>query len=479
MSAVAADCRDWSLYVGGASLETGEWWPVHAPYGGAQVARLAWGERADAERAIVAAAAAMRAPLAVEARAAVLRRIADALIEQREQMAEVLCREAGKPVKAGRVEVERAAGTFRHAAIEALRLAGEVVPLADGPDGSAPRVGFTLRKPIGVVAAITPFNFPLNLAAHKVAPALAAGCAVVLKPAEKAPGAARLLVQLAAEAGLPAGWLNLVAGPPEEVAGAFADDPRVGLISFTGSSRVGWALAGRAPTKRVALELGNVAPVIVGRDADLARAAEKIAAAGFGFSGQTCISVQRVLVHANVAGGLLAELTPRVEALVCGDPADPATDVGPLITAEATDRLLGWIEDARAAGARVLTGGRVEGGILLPTLVADPPAGSPLVRAEAFGPVVAIETFARFGDAIASANATDFGLQAAVFTDSAADVLRAARELRFGAVIHNDAPTFRQDHMPYGGVKLSGNTREGPARAIREMTEECLVVLDG
>jgi acyl-CoA reductase-like NAD-dependent aldehyde dehydrogenase len=476
---VAAEIPAWSMVIDGDAVDTGEWLDVRSPYSGELVARVAWGTAASAERAVAAGESAMRRPLAVEERHAVLLRIADGVLARRDEIAGTLCREAGKPWKAALVEIDRAVSTFRRAGEEALRIAGEVVPLSDGPNGQSPKIALTLRKPVGVIGAITPFNFPLNLAAHKVAPALAAGCAVVLKPAEKAPGAARMLASIAAEAGLPAGWLNVVTGPAAELVQVLLDDPRVALISFTGSAAVGWDLAARAPTKRVALELGNVTPLIVEADADVRAAAASVVAGGFGFAGQTCLSVQRVLVHDAVADHFLDELIPRVTALRCGDPEDPQTDVGPLITAEAAERVLGWIEEARASGARVLAGGDLDGQVLQPTVVTGVRAPSPLLDSEVFGPVVAVTPYAELRDAIAQANGTELGLQAAIFTAATSSALRAARELRFGAVIVNDSPTFRQDHMPYGGVKLSGNTREGPARAIREMTEECLVVLDG
>jgi acyl-CoA reductase-like NAD-dependent aldehyde dehydrogenase len=358
-----------------------------------------------------------------------------------------------------------------------MTLAGEMVPM-DGTAAGAGKLGFTLRLPVGIIAAITPFNFPLNLVAHKIAPALAAGCAVVLKPAEKTPMSALFLAGLLMEAGLPAGWLNVVVGEPEPIAGVMLSDERVRLVTFTGSAAIGWRLRERAGARRVTLELGNSTPVIVAADADLELVAAKIAATAYAFSGQSCISIQRVLVHRDVADELLAKLQPRVEALTVGDPADPATDVGPLITQAAADRVRGLIDAAVAAGARLVTGGGGTGTLIAPAILCDVTPSMDVFASEVFGPLIAMTAFADLDEAIALANATEYGLQAAIFTRDLASALRAARELRFGGVMINETPTFRADQMPYGGTKRSGDGKEGPASAVREMTEERLVVID-
>jgi acyl-CoA reductase-like NAD-dependent aldehyde dehydrogenase len=351
-----------------------------------------------------------------------------------------------------------------------------MVPM-DASQAGEGKLAFTLRSPIGVVAAISPFNFPLNLVAHKIAPALAAGCAVVLKPASQTPLSALLLAELEHEAGLPAGWLNVLVGPSSEIGDVLVEDERVKLITFTGSSAVGWKLRERAPRKRVSLELGNSTPVIVEADADVDDAAARCAANAFSFAGQSCISVQRIYVHEGVYDDFKAAFLPRVEALRLGDPSDEDTDVGPLITADDRDRVLEWIEEARSAGAEVLTGGTLEGELLRPTVVERPPAEAKLACEEAFGPVCTLQPYATLDEAIALANGTRYGLQAGIFTRDVKSALRAGRELEFGGVTVNEAPTFRADQMPYGGVKDSGNTKEGPAWAVREMTEERLVVL--
>ena len=328
-----------------------------------------------------------------------------------------------------------------------------------------------------MIGAISPFNFPLNLVAHKIAPALAAGCAVVLKPASKTPLSALFLAELEQEAGLPAGWLNVLVGSAAEIGDVLVEDERVKLITFTGSSGVGWKLRERAARKRVNLELGNATPVIVEPDADIVDAATRCAANAFSFAGQSCISIQRIYVHRDVYDAFRDELVPRVEALVVGDPGDEQTDVGPLISPSDRDRVLAWIEEARASGATILTGGRLEDELLLPTVVERPPPDAKLSCEEAFGPVCTLQPYDTLDEAIELANATRYGLQAGIFTASLRSALVAARRLEFGGVTVNEAPTFRADQMPYGGVKDSGNTREGPAWAIREMTEERLVVV--
>jgi acyl-CoA reductase-like NAD-dependent aldehyde dehydrogenase len=464
------------LLLAGEWVETGEWVEVHAPYDGAPVARVARAGAAETRRAIDAAAAAMTEPLPAHKRAEILVRVAGALGKRADEAARQISAEAGKPLKAARVEVARAMSTYTMAAVEARRLAGEMVPM-DASQAGEGKLAFTVRSPIGVVAAISPFNFPLNLVAHKIAPALAAGCAVVLKPASQTPLSALLLAELEHEAGLPAGWLNVVVGPSSEIGDVLVDDERVRLITFTGSGPVGWRLRERAPRKRVNLELGNATPVIVEADADVGDAAARCAANAFSFAGQSCISVQRIYVHRDVYDEFKAELLPRVEALKVGDPADEDTDVGPLISPDDRDRVLAWIEEAKAAGAGVLTGGTLEGDLMRPTVVERPPADARLASEEAFGPVCTVQPYETLDEAIALANGTRYGLQAGIFTRDTKRALRAARELEFGGVTVNEAPTFRADQMPYGGVKDSGNTKEGPAWAVREMTEERLVVL--
>ena len=464
------------LLLDGQWIETGEWVEVASPFDGSLVARVAKAGAAEARAAVDAAERAMREPLPAHKRAEILVRVAGALGKRADEVARQITAEAGKPLKAARVEVARAMSTFTMAAVEARTLAGEMVPM-DASQAGEGKLAFTQRIPIGVVGAISPFNFPLNLVAHKIAPALAAGCAVVLKPASQTPLSALLLAELEHEAGLPPGWLNVLVGPASEIGDVLVEDERVTLITFTGSAGVGWKLRERAPRKRVNLELGNATPVIVEADADVEDAAARCAANAFSFAGQSCISVQRIYVQRDAYDAFRAAFVPRVEALVTGDPSDEATDVGPLISPSERDRVLTWIEEAREGGATILTGGRLEGDLLLPTVVEGPASDAKLSCDEAFGPVCTLQPYDTLDEAIDAANATRYGLQAGVFTSSLRTALEASRRLEFGGVTVNEAPTFRADQMPYGGVKDSGNTREGPAWAVREMTEERLVVV--
>jgi acyl-CoA reductase-like NAD-dependent aldehyde dehydrogenase len=473
---MATTATERKLLIGGEWVETGEWVDVESPYDGSLVGRVPKAGAAETRRALDAAAAAMQEPLAAHERAAILDRVAALLAERADEAARTISAEAGKPLKAARVEAARAVSTYTMAAVEARKLAGDAVPMDASPAGAG-KIALTLRVPIGIVGAISPFNFPLNLVAHKIAPALAAGCAVVLKPASKTPLSASLLAELETEAGLPPGWLNVVCGPAREIGNVLVEDERVKLITFTGSVPIGWKLRERAARKRVNLELGNATPVIVAADADLEDTATRLAANAFSFAGQSCISVQRIYVERAAYDDFLERFLPRVEALRVGDPADEDTDVGPLIAQSERDRVLSWIEDAESRGARVLTGGTLDGELLRPTVIADAPPEAMVSCEEVFGPLCTVTPYDTLDEAIGLANGTRFGLQAGVFTSDLKSALRAARELEFGGVTVNEAPTFRADQMPYGGVKDSGNTREGPAYAIREMTEERLVVL--
>ena len=474
---MAATATERKLLIGGEWVETGDWLEVRSPYSGELLGRVAKAGAAEARRAIDAAEAAMREPLPAHKRAEILVRVAGYLGRQHDDVARTISAEAGKPLKAAKVETSRAMSTFTMAAVEARTLAGEMVPM-DASQAGVGKLAFTLRTPIGVVGAISPFNFPLNLVAHKIAPALAAGCAVVLKPASQTPLSALLLAELETEAGLPPGWLNVLVGPAAEIGDVLVEDERVRLITFTGSAEVGWKLAARAPRKRVTLELGNATPVIVEADADLDLAAEKLAANAFSFAGQSCISVQRIYVQRRVYDELLDRFVPRVEALVVGDPAEEETDVGPLIDEGARERVLAWIEEARGAGAEILTGGGLEGELVRPTVIAGARADLKVSCEEVFGPVCTVTAYDSLDEAIELANGTRYGLQAGIFTSDVKTALTAARRLEFGGVTVNEAPTFRADQMPYGGVKDSGNTREGPAYAVRELTEERLVVIE-
>ncbi len=471
MVAAATEKR---LLIGAEWVETGEWLDVRSPYSGELVGRVAKAGAAETRRAIDAAEQAMREPLPAHKRAEILVRVAGALGRRHDEVARLISAEAGKPMKAARVEAQRAMSTYTFAAVEARKLSGEMVPM-DAAQAGEGKLAFTLRLPIGVVGAISPFNFPLNLVAHKIAPALAAGCAVVLKPASQTPLSALFLAELEEEAGLPPGWLNVLVGPAPEIGDVLVDDERVKLITFTGSSGVGWKLKERAPKKRVNLELGNATPVIVAGDADVSTAAAKVSQNAFAFAGQSCISVQRVYVERSAYDEFVRQLLPLVEALNVGDPADEDTDVGPVIDEDARERILAWI---KKSSGQVLTGGDLVGELIRPTVIANPGRQDEVSCEEVFGPVCTVTAVDSIDEAIELANGTRYGLQAGIFTATLANALRAAQELEFGGVTVNEAPTFRADQMPYGGVKDSGNTREGPHYAVRELTEERLVVVD-
>jgi acyl-CoA reductase-like NAD-dependent aldehyde dehydrogenase len=474
---MAVTATERKLLIGGEWAETGEWQEVRSPYSGDVVARVAKAGADEARKAVDAAEAAMRDPLPAHKRAEILVRVAGALGRRHDEVARLISEEAGKPLKSAKIEAARAMSTYTFSAVEARKLAGEVVPM-DASQAGEGKLALTLRTPIGVVGAISPFNFPLNLVAHKIAPALAAGCAVVLKPAGQTPLSALLLAELETEAGLPPGWLNVLVGPAAEIGDVLVEDERVKVITFTGSSDVGWKLRERAARKRVNLELGNSTPVIVEPDADLEAAASATAQHGFSFAGQSCISIQRVYVQRDVLDLYVELLIPKVERLVVGDPADEETDVGPVIDEDARDRILQWIGEARRAGAEVLTGGELEGDLIRPTVIAGADPELKVSCEEVFGPVVTLTPYDTIDEALGLANGTRYGLQAGIFTSNVRTAFRAAQELEFGGVTVNEAPTFRADQMPYGGVKDSGNTREGPAYSVNEFTEQRVVVFD-
>jgi acyl-CoA reductase-like NAD-dependent aldehyde dehydrogenase len=426
--------------------------------------------------AAVAAAPAMRALPAYE-RAAILMSVSAALSVRRDEIARTLAGEVGKAIKDAAVEVERASMTFHVAADEARRAGGEVVPMDLAAHGRG-RIAIARRFPIGPVAAISPFNFPLNLSAHKIAPAIAAGNPIVLKPATKTPLSALYLAEMATAAGLPSGAISVLP-MPRTVGDRLVTDPRFKLLTFTGSSPVGWDMKARAGKKKVILELGGNAGVVVDDSADLPFAARRITAGGFALAGQSCIAVQRVYVHERVVEQFTSQLLALVSALKVGDPLDPGTDVGPMIDEGEAGRVDEWVKEAVSRGARVLTGGRRLGGAsYAPTVLTNVPVDAKVCAAEVFAPVVAIFPFARFEDALQEVNRSTFGLQAGVFTANLEHALRAFDEIEAGGVIVNDVPTWRIDQMPYGGMKDSGLGREGPRYTIEEMTEPKLLVIN-
>jgi acyl-CoA reductase-like NAD-dependent aldehyde dehydrogenase len=474
---MATTVAERKLFVAGEWLETGDWIEVRSPYSGEPVARVAKAGAVETRRAVDAAEQALLEPLPAHRRAEVLVKVVAGIARRHDEIARQISVEAGKPLKAARVETSRAMSTYTFAAVEARKLAGEVVPM-DAAQAGEGKLAFTLRRPIGIVGAISPFNFPLNLVAHKLAPALAAGCPVVLKPASQTPLSALLLAELEEEAGLPAGWLSVVVGPSSEIGDVLVEDDRVKAITFTGSGPVGWGIKERAAKKRVNLELGNATPVIVTADSDVEAAATAMAAHAFSFAGQSCISVQRIYVERDAYDRFVGAFLPRVEALKVGDPADEETDVGPVIDEDAKERILEWVAEARDGGAEILSGGGEQDGLIRPTVIGNASPELKVSCEEVFGPVVTVNAVESLDEAIELANSTRFGLQAGIFTSRLDSAMRAAQELEFGGVIVNEAPTFRSDQMPYGGIKDSGNTREGPAYAVREFTEDRLVVID-
>ena len=470
--------REYGLLIDGEWITTPEQREVRSPYNGDIVGRVAVAGAGEADRAVDAAAAALRrgAPPQHE-RAEALESARTLIAERADDFARCIAEESGKPVKTAAAEVARAQDTLLFSAIEARKLAGDVVPFSGSAQGAG-KLGFTLFHPKGVVAAITPFNFPLNLVVHKVAPAFAAGCPVVLKPAGDTPLTALLLAETLIEAGWPKGYLNVVTGPSSDVGPAITRRPEVAVISFTGSTGIGHSLQENNPHTAVLMELGNNTPVLVDASADIERAASRIAATAYSFAGQSCISAQRVYVHQQVKDAFMDALIEKVRALKVGDPLDPDTDVGPLIRSDDRDRVVAWINEAQEAGAKLRFGGEVnDDGTLQPAVLDDVTADMKVSAKEVFGPVLAVQPVADLDEAIARANDTSYGLQAGIFTQDYGAAMRAARELVFGGVTVNESPTFRADQQPYGGMRDSGNTREGPAWSVREYLEETVVIL--
>ena len=451
---------------------------IRSPWDGEPVSRVARAGPPTLERAAESAtkAALGMAALTAETRAVLLEAARADLLAHKEEVALAIVDEAGKPLTLARGEVDRAGDTLL-AAAHVARYPELVARDLSGFASGAGRIALTKRVPLGPVLAITPFNFPLNLVAHKLAPAIAAGCPVVLKPASQTPTAALLLAASLQRAGLPDGALSVVPSRAADVE-ALASDPRFALLTFTGSAEVGFSLRRKAWDRRVALELGGNAAVIVEPDwDDLPDVARRIAAAAYAWAGQSCISVQRILVHRDVAERLTDLLVAATEAFPRGDPSLPATLCGPMIDTANRDRVIEWIASARSAGGRILAGGAAEGSMVTPALLDGVPDDQPIVAGELFGPGTVLSTYDSFDEALVRVNASRYGLQAGVFSHDVAKVRRAWEMLEVGAVIQGDVPTWRSDPMPYGGVKASGTGREGPASAFLEMTEERMLVL--
>lgn len=468
----------YSLWINGESWDTGTHLTVTDKANGAPWATISQAGAKEVDAAVTAASQVFaNKPLTVAQRYEILTKAAALIRSRNKDLALTMAYEAGKPLRDALAEVERAADTFTWAAEEAKRIHGEMVPLEATP-GSENRLAFTIRVPIGVVCAITPFNFPINLVAHKVAPALAAGNAVVLKPASYTPIVAAKLCAIMADAGLPPGWLNLVVGSGDSVGNALLTDARIGFYTFTGSVPVGEALKRTIGLRRCTLELGSNSAVIVHEDADIANAATQCALKGFSYAGQVCLSVQRILVHRAVAEQFTTKLVSVTQGLRVGDPKDSTMDIGPMISEGEARRAESWIREAVAEGASLLTGGQRDGQFLAPAVLANVQPQMRVVCQETFAPIVTVQTYETLDEALGMANDSEFGLQAGIFTGSLAVAMAAARGLRVGGVMINDTSFYRAGQMPYGGVKRSGMGREGPRYAVEEMTELRLVVLN-
>ncbi len=468
--------NEYGLWIGGRQVRTGRVETVSIPYDGSPFAGVHLAGAKELEAAIQAAVQAkpvMRSMTAA-GRFDILHRAYHLMMERKDEFGRTVSSESGKPLREGLLEAERAAQTLLFSAEQALALAGEVVPM-DASQAGAGRMAMTVREPVGVIAAITPFNFPLNLSLHKIGPAIAGGNTVVHKPASATPVSALLLARLFAEAGLPEGALNVVAGHGAEVGDPLVEDPRVAMVTFTGSAEVGLRIRQRAGLKKVTLELGNNSALIVHDDADLDECAARAVPGAFAHSGQVCISIQRILVHKDVAGEFTARFLKITAGLKIGHPLDAATQVSSLINAAEATRAERWIRFAEAGGAQVLAGGVRSGATLTPAVLADVAAESDLWRNEAFAPVACFRTYATLDEAISLMNASPYGLQAGIFTRSLDAAFEAALQAKVGGFLINDVPQYRLDHMPYGGVKLSGMGREGPKYAIEEMTEPKLI----
>jgi acyl-CoA reductase-like NAD-dependent aldehyde dehydrogenase len=461
--------------VRGRHTSTGQISEVRSPFDSSLVATVHRAGPQEIDQAIVGADESFKATRRLPSwhRSQILEKVSAAIGGRAEELARIVALEAGKPLKAARLEVSRAAFTFKVASEESRRIYGEIVPL-DWLPGNERREAHVIRVGLGPVAGITPFNFPLNLVAHKVAPAMAAGDPIIIRPASQTPVSALVLAKMILDAGWPADAISVVPSSTGDAAPLVEDD-RIKLLSFTGSPAVGWDLKRRAGRKRVTLELGGNAAVIVHSDADLAYAAERIAWGGFSYAGQSCISVQRVFVHAAVYEQFRDLFVGRVKALKTGDPLDDATDVGPLIDRTAAERVHTWVDEARELGARVLTGGTLRGAVLEPTVLEDVLPRMRVSCEEVFAPLVGLVRYDDVAAAIEAVDAGDFGLQAGVFTHDERIITAAVEGIDAGGVMVNDVSTFRIDHMPYGGVKHSGFGREGVRYAIEEMTEMKLV----
>lgn len=466
-----------NLYINGQCLETAEYNELFSPYSAKKIGEIPIASIEQVEAAVQAAddAKSEMAALSAYQRAAILEQLTALFIQHKQQAAEIISLESAKPLKYALGEIERTIETYKFAAEEAKRLSGEMIPM-DAAKGGANRIAYTLRQPIGVVAAITPFNFPQNLVAHKVGPAIASGNTVVLKPASQTPLSAFFLAELLEMTDLPKGAFNLVTGSGRTIGDALVTNDRVKMITFTGSPAVGKGIRDKAGLKKVALELGSNAGLIIDEGVNLSAIAEKSVIGAFSNQGQVCISLQRVYVKSAVMEEYLQEFKRAAANLVIGDPMDAATDLSAMISTEEQQRAELWVQEAVDAGATLISGGAVEDGIFQPTILSNVSADAKVSCQEVFAPIVIVNSIETIDEGIRHINQSDFGLQAGIFTNDIPTAFKASAELEVGGVIINDTPTYRVDQMPYGGVKESGNGKEGLKYAIGEMTEMKLVV---
>ncbi|OLO28103.1 aldehyde dehydrogenase [Alkalihalophilus pseudofirmus] len=467
------------LFINGEWRKAKEYTPLYSPYSGEGISKIPMAslqETEDAIEAAVQAQAAMRKLTAYE-RSEILYNLVNLLKQNYDRAAEIIALEAAKPIGTAKAEVDRTIQTYKFAAQEASQLFGETIPLDAAPGGQN-RLGYTKLEPLGVIGAITPFNFPMNLVAHKVGPAIATGNTIVLKPASQTPLSSFFLAELLHEAGLPAGALNVITGSGRVVGDHIVTHEKLKMITFTGSPEVGKQIRERAGLKRVTLELGSNSAVIVDEDTEVDRVIGRCVQGAFSFQGQVCISLQRVYVHENIYDAFVEKFIQETKKLTIGDPLDEKTDVSALISKGDVDRALAWINEAKEQGATVVTGGQAEGNILLPTVIVNASSQLKVSCQEVFAPIVVINSVSSVEQAVEEVNDSRFGLQAGIYTRDIQKAMWVSDHLEVGGVMINDIPTFRVDNMPYGGVKESGTGREGIKYAVQEMTETKLVVVN-
>ena len=465
------------LMINGEKVEANRYASLYSPYSGEEIAKIAMGSKEQTKMAIEAAyeSRQLMAKMPAYKRAEILEKVVSLLTEKADEAAEIITQESSKPIMFSKAEVARTIETYKFSAEEAKRIHGETIPF-DAASGGVGRIGYTLREPIGVIGAITPFNFPMNLVAHKVGPAIAAGNTVVLKPASQTPLSALFIAELFEEAGLPPGVLNVITGPGSVVGEEIVGNDLVSMVTFTGSPEVGIGIRSRAGLKKTTLELGSNSALIIDKDAEVDRIIDRCIMGAFSNQGQVCISLQRIYIHEDVYEDFTEKFTMAAKQLKVGDPLESDTYISSLISKGEADRILGWIEETKSSSAEITAGGSLRNGVLEPTIITNAEHDLKVSCQEAFAPVVVVNKFSSIEEAIEQVNNSRFGLQAGIYTNNVKHALYASQELHVGGVIINDVPTYRVDQMPYGGVKESGTGREGIKYAIEEMTELKLIV---